>query len=55
MDKERIFEILTFGFFMAILAAILDNIGSNLVWWTYSLIPVDYCIIPYSLLLISIF
>jgi hypothetical protein len=61
VDKERIYEILTYGFFMGILAVALDSLGTNMVWWTYPhelfsmlppLVPVDLSLIPCSMMVV---
>lgn len=55
VDKNRIFEILTFGLFILMLATLSDVIGSELVLWNYTirilpivprLLPFDFTIAP---------
>lgn len=61
MDKERTYEILTYGFLLASLTMIVDNIGSSLVWWDYPnqldpvslpLFPADVSIVPCAMMVV---
>lgn len=61
VDKKRIFELLTFGFFIAIISGLLDAAGVNFVVWEYKvrllpmvppLFPMDITILPVSYMLI---
>jgi hypothetical protein len=61
VDKNRTHEILTFGFFIAILTVFVDDLGTFLVWWHYPhsligvsppLVPVDLAITPCSMMIV---
>jgi hypothetical protein len=55
VDKNRVQELLLYGFFIMICALVTDSIGSNMVWFSYPhkiyevvppLLPVDLTIVP---------
>lgn len=55
VDKEKVFQILTYGLLVSILSILLDIIGVNLVWWGYPdkllpmvppVFPIDITIVP---------
>ncbi|NHM32056.1 hypothetical protein [Neobacillus terrae] len=55
VDKKRVAEILLYGTLIAILAILLDNIGTDLIWWGYPtklfqmfppLVPADITVVP---------
>ncbi|WP_163528765.1 CBO0543 family protein [Halobacillus ihumii] len=61
VDRSRLFEMITLGFFVATTAALLDSIG--VIWglWTYEskliqmlpeLLPIDYSLLPVCHMLI---
>jgi hypothetical protein len=60
-DKKRLTEILLYGTIIAILAIILDNIGTDLLWWEYPdklfqmippLFPADITLVPCLMMLV---
>jgi len=61
IDRERVHEILLYGFFIAICAIALDNIGTDLLWWGYPdkllpmippLFPADWTLVPVILMVV---
>lgn len=61
LDKKRSYEILTYGFLVAIITIFVDDMGTYLVWWYYPhtlisvvlpLVPVDLAIVPCSMMII---
>lgn len=61
INKNRLYEILSYGLLVAILTAAFDSFGTNMVWWSYPhelvammppLLPVDLSIIPCSMMLL---
>lgn len=61
VDKRRLPEILMFGLIMATFAFLLDNIGTDLMWWEYPdkllqmippLLPADLTLVPCIVMLI---
>ncbi|TVY05593.1 CBO0543 family protein [Paenibacillus cremeus] len=61
LDKRRGIEILLYGAIIAILAIILDNIGTDLLWWEYPdklvqvvppLFPADIVLVPVWMMLV---
>ncbi|WP_248924630.1 CBO0543 family protein [Paenibacillus hamazuiensis] len=60
-DKKRIHEILLYGLLTGIMAITLDNIGTDLIWWSYPdklfqmippMFPADYTLVPCSLMVV---
>lgn len=60
-DKKRTFEILSYGLIWVVFAFILDEIGRNLILWSYPdnllpqvehLLPADFSIIPVSFMFV---
>ncbi|WP_217269645.1 CBO0543 family protein [Neobacillus endophyticus] len=54
-DKQRLMEILFYGILIMISAIVLDNLGTDLMWWVYPtklfqmfppLIPADLALVP---------
>lgn len=61
IDKRRVHEILLYGFFVSMLSILLDNIGSHLQLWDYSinltplvhqLGPINLAVLPVSFMII---
>ncbi|NRD79031.1 hypothetical protein HPT25_16850 [Bacillus sp. BRMEA1] len=61
VDKKRIIEILLYGTFIVILCMILDNLGTDLIWWGYPhklfqsfppLVPADITLVPCLMMLV---
>jgi hypothetical protein len=61
VDKKGLNEILLYGAFIAISAIILDNIGTDLLWWGYPtklfqmvppLFPADITLVPCLMMLV---
>ena len=61
VDKQRLLEIIAFGFMLNILATFLDVVGSELLLWNYTLriipqipllFPVDFVLVPIFYMLI---
>lgn len=61
VDKQRIHEILLYGFFISIIGTVLDIIGTELVWWSYPikwfymippLLPADLTLVPVTMMIV---
>lgn len=61
VDKNRLPEIILFGALIMIPTYVLDNIGTDLIWWEYPdklfqmippLVPADLTLVPCSMMLI---
>lgn len=60
-DKKRLTDILLYGMLITIFCIILDNIGTDLIWWEYPdklfqmippLIPADITLVPCLMMLV---
>jgi hypothetical protein len=61
VDKKRLPEIVLYGSLIMIPTYVLDNIGTDLMWWEYPdklfqmippLVPADLTLVPCSMMLI---
>ncbi|WP_134705205.1 CBO0543 family protein [Ammoniphilus sp. YIM 78166] len=56
VDKSKLFQILTYGLMVGVVAIILNIVGINLVWWGYpnSLLPMIPPIFPFDISIVAV-